>query len=185
MMCFHSDVDEGGGAGRPDSNRMRAGSTSCSRAVARKAGLNMTLRPRVTEEDPADPYIPFALGAPGGPLDAILKWIPVEVIGAYQFSLGVVPADGMERGWLALIFLVLTAGWIAFATGEQDKPIAKRQTVLSTFAFAVWIVGTQASLAAQVVPDWKAWMGSIVLAVGWLLLPILSGILLRTTRWQA
>lgn len=139
------------------------------------------IRPRVVDDDQSGPERFFG-AAEGKALEAILKWIPVEVIAAYQFTIGVVPAQRPEfQVPLAFVFTILTGGWIGFATVDSSspQPIAWRQIILSTFAFAIWIVGTQPIAVKQAVDGWEAWIGSIVLGVGWLLLPILNGILIR------
>ena|SRR5258708_5053280 len=114
------------------------------------------------------------------PLEAILKWVPVEVIAAYQFTIGVVPAGYPKTSVLIVaLFVLLTGPWIAFATNEIDakSKIAWRQVILATVAFCIWVVGTQPEIVRSSVPIWENWMGSIFLGVGWLLLPIADGIL--------
>ena len=116
------------------------------------------------------------------PLQAILKWIPVEVIAAYQFTIGVVPfSNSAMLITVAIIFVFLTAGWIAFATIDPQtaKNIAWRQVLLAVVAFIVWVVGTQPDVMKYLYPSWASWVGSIALGIGWLLLPIIDGILRR------
>jgi hypothetical protein len=116
------------------------------------------------------------------PLQAVLKWIPVEVIGAYQVAVGVVPSNRPAvTALLAIVFVVLSGAWIAFATADDASKnlIAWRQVVLATIAFALWILGTQPEVIKYAVSNWENWMGSVVLGLGWLLLPIADGILRR------
>lgn len=139
------------------------------------------LRPRVTADDESRQEQFFG-ASDGKALDAILKWIPIEVIAAYQFTIGVVPENKPEFLLpLAVVFTILTGGWIAFATANAESlhRIAWRQVILSTFAFAIWIVGTQPTALKQLVEWWEPFIGSIVLGVGWLLLPILNGLLIQ------
>jgi hypothetical protein len=139
------------------------------------------LRPRVIADDESG-QDQFFGATEGKALEAILKWIPIEVIAAYQFTIGVVPAGQPAfQIPLAVVFTILTGGWIGFATvdAKSPHPIAWRQVILSTFAFAIWIVGTQPVTLKQVFLGWEPWIGSIVLGLGWLLLPIMNGILIR------
>ena len=114
------------------------------------------------------------------PLQAVLKWIPVEVIGAYQVAIGVVPPNRPAViALLAIVFVVLSGAWIAFATANDVSKslIAWRQVILATIAFTLWILGTQPEVVRYAVSSWENWMGSVVLGLGWLLLPIADGIL--------
>jgi hypothetical protein len=112
-------------------------------------------------------------------ITAILKWIPVEVLAAYEFALGFIP--NADAGlWLTVILVPMTGLWIAFATRDWKKkqpPIAWRQVILSSIAFIFWSVGTQPEIVKTVISMWETWMGSVTLAVGGLLLPIGEGVL--------
>jgi hypothetical protein len=124
--------------------------------------------------------IPVGAGEEDKPLTAILKWIPVEIIGTYKFVMGFIPADAEAwRLTVTILTIPLTAGWIAFATTPEAKRIAWRQVILSPFAFACWVAAIQGDVMLDIVSGWKAWMGSVILAAGTVLLPILDGILRR------
>src|SRR4051794_4668482 len=120
------------------------------------------LRPRVTDDSEAGQEQFF--GATGDKaLEAILKWIPIEVIAAYEFTIGVVPTNHPHVHIpLAVVFTALTGAWIAFATidPEVPRPIAWRQVILGTFAFTIWILGTQPNAVKQVFQEWEPWTGS-------------------------
>jgi len=137
------------------------------------------IRPRVMlPETSEDGRKLVSVGSEDTVLSAIVKWIPVEVIAACQFVLGVIPKEHTSASlWLMASFLPITALWIGFATREHDRPIAWRQLTLATFAFFVWGIGAQAAIVHGAVPSWEAWMGSIALALGGVLLPIGDGIL--------
>ena len=144
------------------------------------------LRPRVIDDD-AD-HDQFFAATGDRALEAIIKWIPIEVIAAFEFTIGVVPVNQPNfHIMLAVGFTALTGAWIAFATidPESPRPIAWRQVILSTFAFAIWILGTQPNAVKAVVQSWEAWIGSIILGLGWLLLPILNGVLIRARISQS
>src|SRR5690349_7144163 len=100
------------------------------------------LRPRARGCDHADDRT-FVDSDREALVEKITKWIPIEVIGAYQVVCGFIADDPKALLPVSIVFSVLTFGWIAFATKGPTERIAWRQTVLSTFAFALWVVGTQ------------------------------------------
>jgi hypothetical protein len=111
-------------------------------------------------------------------LAAIVKWIPVEVLTVYKTVEGVIPD---ERNTFRLAFtlfaIVSSALWIAFATKPTAKKIAWRQVILAPVAFTCWVVAMEGHAIKAVMPGWEFWMGSLVLGVGTISLPILDGIL--------
>jgi hypothetical protein len=117
-------------------------------------------------------------------VEKITKWIPIEVIGAYQVVCGFITEEVSAVLGVSIAFAALTFGWIAFATKGPTERIAWRQTVLSTVAFSLWAVGTQPSLVRGVSPDGPPWIGPVALGVGSLALPILDGILKRLGMTQ-
>jgi hypothetical protein len=111
-------------------------------------------------------------------LTAIMTWIPVEVIAVYKLVMGFIPLDYQPwRFWLTVIVLVVTPFWIAFATTPTNGKTAWRQVILAPIAFVCWIAALQEDVAARCVSEWQPWMGSVVLGVGTLLLPIFDGAL--------
>jgi hypothetical protein len=111
-------------------------------------------------------------------LTAILMWIPVEVITSYKVIMGLIPADyGSGRLWTSILAIPITALWIAFATRTEGRKVAWRQVILAPLAFTCWVVAIQEDVMKGQFPDWELWMGSVVLGVGTLVLPILDGIL--------
>ncbi len=144
----------------------------------------MRLRPRVNLPDkPADGLAMVAVADQDKVLAAIIKWIPVEVIAPYEVALGIIPATASAfRFWLSVAFaFVLTPLWIGFGSRDADRnePIAWRQVILSSVAFILWAVGTQEWIGLHFSGDWRPWMGSVVLALGALILPIGDGLLRR------
>lgn len=118
-----------------------------------------------------------------GPVSAITKWIPVEIIALYQ---GVTAPFGKTIGlWFPYLIptgVVMTFLWIAFATENSNKNsrIAWRQIVLSCIAFLAWVVGTTSSDTwATLFPHWLPGIGPAVLAFGTALLPIADGVMRR------
>lgn len=111
-------------------------------------------------------------------LAAIITWIPAEVLTAYKALDGLIPPDKSSfRLWFSLGMVPACALWIAFATKPQDKPVAWRQVVISPFAFICWAVALQSDMLKGLFPGWEPWIGSVILGIGTVLLPILDGIL--------
>jgi hypothetical protein len=111
-------------------------------------------------------------------LSAIVKWIPIEVITVYKALDGVIPSQRIHfRFWFTIVLIPLCALWIAFATRPKGKGIAWRQVVIAPFAFSCWIAAIQTEALRAQFPAWEAWMGSVILGFGTLLLPILDGVL--------
>jgi hypothetical protein len=137
-----------------------------------------TLRPRVVRADrPHDGRIPVAATSQDSLLSAIIKWIPIEVVGAYEFIGGLIPSD--QFVWIigmAVLCLILSPIWIFLSTSETDRSPAWRQIVISPFAFLIWIVAIDPHVT-ELLSGWKPWMGSTVLAIGTLLLPIIDSAL--------
>ncbi|MBR0852508.1 hypothetical protein JQ543_32595 [Bradyrhizobium diazoefficiens] len=118
----------------------------------------------------------IAAGDQDNLLTAIIKWIPIDVIGFYKFAMGIVPLEAASwRLWISILAIPVTSLWIAFATTPEGRQIAWRQVLLAPFAFLCWAAAIQPDVMIQ----WQQWTGSIALAGGVLLLPILDGILRR------
>ena len=111
-------------------------------------------------------------------LAAIVKWIPIEVLTIYKAVDGFIPSDSYSFRTIFTASAVLICPlWIAFATRPSDKQVAWRQVLLSPIAFTCWAIAMQTDLLKHMDSNWQAWMGSVVLGVGILLLPIIDGIL--------
>lgn len=138
------------------------------------------IRPRVVRADkPGHGRISVAASDQDSLVKSVLNWIPVEVITVYKTIDNLVTDNSVHRG-LAIAGIVITGLWIAFATKPDDKPIAWRQVIVSSFAFMCWAVGMEPTVLPflQGSPD-QVKVGSAFLAGGTLLLPILDGILKR------
>jgi hypothetical protein len=132
----------------------------------------------VRGEKPGSRLIPFSPSDEDKGLTAILKWIPVEVIAAYKFIIGLIPADNETfRLWSSLAGIPVSALWIAYATRPEGQRIAWRQAMLAPIAFACWAAAIQGDVLKTIFPHWESWMGSIALGAGMVLLPIFDGIL--------
>jgi hypothetical protein len=111
-------------------------------------------------------------------MTAILKWIPVEVIGAYKVAIGLSYDHPVFGLWLSVLTVPTCGLWIAFATKPKLGTIAWRQALLAPLAFAGWAVAMGTDLIkAEVYQAWTPSMGAAVLVAGTILLPILDGIL--------
>jgi len=137
----------------------------------------MRLRPRVIGDDkPGSGKVPVAVAEKDSVLEAIIKWIPVEVIGAYEIASRVIPIASRNTA-LWIVFILLTGLWILFAArdGANREAWPVRQALLSMFAFVVWTLGTDAWLLQHF--KQPEWYGTLAMTLGVLLLPILDGAL--------
>lgn len=138
------------------------------------------LRPRVIREDKhVSGRQPVAAGQEDKALQAVLKWIPIEIIGFYQAIMAAVPIEKTGfRLWATAAAVPICAGWIAFATKPDDhQGYAQRQIILAALAFVFWAAAVQSEVLHSTVAWWETWMGSAVLIFGSVLLPIFDGIL--------
>lgn len=79
-----------------------------------------------------------------GYFDKLIKYIPTEIVGGWIAIIGVIKsASNIPTNtilWILLvIFTVLTAVYILKQTFEPKKPLAIKQTSISTIAFMVWV----------------------------------------------
>jgi hypothetical protein len=114
---------------------------------------------------------------------AIVKWIPVEIIACYE-AVAAAFGNSIAAGlvYVVPVGMVLTFGWIAFATEDKKakSPIAWRQAWVASFAFAFWIAGsTSADIWKLIVPWWHPAFNPALFAIGGVMLPIIDGILRR------
>lgn len=79
-----------------------------------------------------------------GYFDKLLKYIPTEIVGGWIAITGVIKsASNIPNNtilWILLvIFTGLTAVYILKQTFAPKKPLAIKQTSISTIAFIVWV----------------------------------------------
>ena len=79
-----------------------------------------------------------------GYFDKLIKYIPTEIVGAWIAITGLIKgASNIPTNtilWiLFVIFTGLTAVYIIQQTFEPKKPLAIKQTSISTIAFIVWV----------------------------------------------
>lgn len=79
-----------------------------------------------------------------GYFDKLIKYIPTEIVGGWIAIIGLIKsASDIPTNtilWILLvIFTILTALYILKQTSEPKKPLAIKQTTLSTIAFIVWV----------------------------------------------
>lgn len=79
-----------------------------------------------------------------GYFDKLIKYIPTEIVGGWIAIIGLIksvsniPTNTIL--WLLLfMFTGLTALYILKQTSEPKKPLAIKQTSISTIAFIVWV----------------------------------------------
>ncbi len=97
-------------------------------------------------------------------LNQVVKYIPAEIMALQQLLNG--GADyyqpgtpgRMVFGWLSIGLLVLTPFWFAESTRDAGETVAWSQVLLSTTAFAVWLLAVNSPAVGvlegfQVSPD--------------------------------
>jgi hypothetical protein len=135
----------------------------------------------VVPDEPGPGRQPIAKADRDTLITAILTWIPIEVIAAYKFIMGFIPISFPGwRFWISVIVLVLAPCWIAFATKANKGNYAWRQIILAPFAFLCWVAAVQDDVVASLFSGWETWMGSVVLGLGTIALPILDGVLRKS-----
>jgi hypothetical protein len=137
------------------------------------------LRPRAVRIDKPSPgRMPVGAADQDTNLKALIKWIPTEVIGAYQAIIAAIPvAETAPRLWLSALGIPVCAAWIAFATKPEKAKPAWRQIILSSVAFSIWAAAVQSEVLPKIFGWWQTWMGTVLLLFSAILLPILDGIL--------
>lgn len=146
--------------------------------------------PRTLEESPPAGVIPAALpaaapaAAPGGMnvptrddlLTKLLKYVPLEVLGAYLFVEGIVTSN-LEEGsdarqqWLFWI-LIASAGLAALYMKSVLSVVRVRQILMGSLGIAVYIFATGGWFATM---DWYAdWFGGIALVLFTLLVVVIN-----------
>jgi hypothetical protein len=122
--------------------------------------------------------VPVAAAEDDKNLKAVIKWIPTEFIGFYQAIMAAVPvAEGGARLWLSGLGIPLCAAWIGFATKPTGAKLAWRQIILAAVAFTFWAAAVQSEVLQASIDWWKPWMGTVLLLLGGILLPVIDGIL--------
>jgi hypothetical protein len=144
----------------------------------------MPWRPRVHGGDirERDGRIAASTASDGeGPLSAITKWIPIEVIACYQ---GVTTPFGNKIAHILLYAMttgvVITFLWTGFATEDAKAAnrVAWRQVFLAVIAFIFWVLGTTSPDILRVLfPWWIPAANPAALALGALVLPIADNIM--------
>ena len=119
--------------------------------------------------------------------DALLKLFPGEVYGAYLVAMGFVgdvePTPTLQMAYWGLFFAGLAGTLIWLVANWDDDPAVRLeelryawpQLILSALAFSVWaffLGGPFAQFAW-----WTAWLGSLALTMGALLLAGLNKLL--------
>jgi hypothetical protein len=119
-----------------------------------------------------------AAGQQDDAAQALLKWIPTEVIGGYQAAIAAIPTP--EISWrigVTVVGIVICFLWILFATKPKDRKLAWRQCLVSVLAFILWAVAVQSEVLKAIIGGWQLWMGTIALAFSPVMLLIVDGIL--------
>jgi hypothetical protein len=111
----------------------------------------------------------------------LVKYIPAEVVAAYQAGEGIIPslkyASVIQWIWFGIL-LVASPFWIGIATRERGQPIAWFQTAVAPVAFTVWVFALGGPFK-----DSFSWyepgLGSLLLIAVTLLLPIVEKPLIK------
>jgi hypothetical protein len=102
-----------------------------------------------------------------GYFDRVIKYIPSDIVGAWIAIAGFVPSEKVEPNsgtilWIAFaVGLVLCALWTWMQTREERKPPATMQIVLSTAAFAIWVIALGRPVDS--IPGYHQYYGSLLL----------------------
>lgn len=157
------------------------------------------LRPRVrTASDVARQLQYPSAGAPGEAavpaedpyLLKLTKYIPAEIVAAYTFLSGALVAwNSPWSPWVCLVYVALlaivTPAWIRYATTDpaQDMSPHPFQMYAGMVAFVVWVFALGGAWTQLLPPDFQAdqpMLGSIVVAVSTVFIPLLEKIYART-----
>jgi hypothetical protein len=135
----------------------------------------MPLRPRahgLWNNQPPDSYVGL-----------IVKYIPAEVVAAYQTGAKLIESGLSESAaqlpvyWTwAGVLLIASYFWIRFATRIPGDVPAHRQAIGAPLAFAVWVYALGGPFVLQFpgAPSEIAATGSLLLILTTLLLPLLE-----------
>ena len=103
-----------------------------------------TLRPRVTTAADARAAAKRGPGAPqeDSYLAKLVAYIPAESIATYQAIVNIIPEASQAKGvpWVGVAILGLTPFWMFFATKTEEEGPQWFQTIVSPFAFIVWLI---------------------------------------------
>lgn len=143
------------------------------------------LRPRVytARDAAADPTT-----KPDGYLQKIVKYIPAEIVAAYVALADAVPTKMQDNKplenptlWIIYwILLVLTPLYTWFFTQEVNKPKPVFQTVVAPIAFTAWVFAIGGPFAKCKFDLNQPAIGTIVLIVTLLLIPLAEHIFIPT-----
>jgi len=105
----------------------------------------------------------------------LLKLIPAEVVGVYIFIIGLLPVDPVGSKYVILqwvifgLLFIINPLYLRYASAVTNK----KQIVICTIGFAVWAfsLGNSFMIIGND-PDFSRILGSIILALYTLILPI-------------
>lgn len=100
--------------------------------------------------------------------DRVVKYIPTEIVGAWIAIKGLVESATVSNKqtilWICLpVGVILAALWTLKQTSMLGKPPAVTQTIISTFAFIVWVVALGEPFVTLLGKSEQALYGSILL----------------------
>lgn len=144
-----------------------------------------TLRPRVITA--ADARAAAATRGPGAPredsyLAKLVAYIPAESIATYQAIVNIIPQESQAKAvpWVGVVILVLTPLWMFFATKTKEEGPQWFQTVISPFAFVVWLIALKSPFVLYftgfILENWHC---SIVLIAATAFIPLLEKLFVK------
>lgn len=110
----------------------------------------------------------------------LIKYIPTEIVGAWIALTGIIKsASNIPTNiilWILLVFCTgLTSLYILKQTFEPGKPLALKQTTISTIAFIVWVFALGEEPFKSL--DWYNSIYGSILLIGYnLIIPLINPI---------
>lgn len=143
-----------------------------------------TLRPRVITAADARAAARRGPGAPeeDSYLAKLVAYIPAESIATYQAIVNFIPQESQAKAvpWVGVAILVLTPIWMFIATKTEEEGPQWFQTIVSPFAFTVWLVALNSPFVLYFTDiALENWHCSITLIAATALIPLLEKLFVR------
>ncbi len=143
-----------------------------------------TLRPRVVTAADARAATKRGPGAPEEStyLAKLVAYIPAESIATYQAIVNFVPQESQANWlpWAGVAILALTPIWMYFATKTEEEGPQWFQTIVSPFAFIVWLVALNSPFVLYFAGiTLENWQCSIALIAATALIPLLEKVFVK------
>jgi FtsH-binding integral membrane protein len=143
-----------------------------------------TLRPRVITAADARAAARRGPGAPqeDSYLAKLVAYIPAESIATYQAVVNIIPQESQAKAapWVGVVILALTPVWMFFATKTEEEGPQWFQTIVSPFAFIVWLVALNSPFVVYFTGiTLEHWHCSIALIAATAAIPLLEKVFVK------